>query len=120
MEQMVFPMARNSDPMTSHQAAEAHVPKLSERRRQTLSCVADFEGMTSGELARAFYHKYGKKRERPEGLPIRTCVETPHKRLPELEALGLVFRSGGDRHCKDSGQPALEWYTTIAGREELE
>ena len=104
----LFPMARNTDPKTSHDAAEQHAPKLSERRKQTLILVFNYPARTSGELARLFYQRYG------DTIPLRVCAETAHKRLPELEKLGLVER-GKERICSDSGYKSVTWYTTLEG-----
>ena len=98
----LFPMARASDPATSHIAAAQHKEKLSERRAQVLMLVEWFPGRTSGELSR-------KMLERFPGLPMRTCAETPHKRLPELEKMGMVIR-GTPRDCADSGHLCETWW----------
>jgi hypothetical protein len=92
--------ARKTDPVSSHIGSRN--TKLSRRRQQVLDLVKANRGSTSGELSRHMLRRY------PD-LPIRTCAETPHKRLPELESLGLV-RRGGMRKCKDSGNQALTWW----------
>ena len=94
-----YRLARKTDPVSSHIGARN---KLSGRRQQVLDLVKAHPGATSGELSRHMLRRY------PD-LPIRTCAETPHKRLPELESLGLV-RRGGMRKCKDSGNQALTWW----------
>lgn len=93
-------IARLSDPATSHVAAIRHQASLSERRAQVLFLVRKFPGLTSGELSRRMYEEFS--------LPLRTCAETPHKRLPELEESGHVKR-GRARKCKDSGYEAATW-----------
>jgi hypothetical protein len=97
----VFPMARKSDPETSHLAAEQHVHKLSNRRWQVYTLVHQHPGRTSGELSRLFFDNHD--------VSIRTAAETPHKRLPELESLGYVVR-GERRRCADSGYQAYVWF----------
>jgi hypothetical protein len=98
----LFSMARASDPSTSHAAAVEHrADKLSERRAQVYQVVRLFPGSTQGELARRMYQQFGN-------LPIATCCATPHKRLPELEKLGLVKR-GKERVCEDSGYMSATW-----------
>ena len=92
--------ARRTDPVSSHLGARNE--KLSRRRQQVLDLVKANRGSTSGELSRNMLQRH------PD-LPIRTCAETPHKRLPELESLGLVKR-GTMRKCKDSGNQALTWW----------
>ncbi len=97
-----FPMARRTDPVTSHLAAAIHtIDKLSERRQQVYYLVLANPRSTSGELSRLMHKQY------PD-LSIRTAVETPHKRLPELEKLGLIERSE-TRKCKDSNYQAITW-----------
>lgn len=107
-----FPMARTHDPETSHQAAEQHRPRLSLRRRQILILVKGLPDATSGELSVKMYSTWGKEGKFPiyreKSLSLRTCAETPHKRLSELEKLGLVYRSG-KRKCRDSGYEAVTW-----------
>ena len=103
-----LPMARKTDPDTSHEAADKHEGVLSERRLQVLSLVKAYPGATSGELARLMFSKLGGS------LSIRSCVETPHKRLPELLRLGYV-RMGAKRECGDSGYTATTWYSTPKG-----
>ena len=92
--------ARRTDPVSSHLGARNE--KLSRRRQQVLDLVKANRGSTSGELSRNMLQRH------PD-LPIRTCAEPPHKRLPELESLGLVKR-GTMRKCKDSGNQALTWW----------
>ena len=103
----LFPMSRTSDPETSKRAADQHVMRLSERRAQVLHVLTYYPGSTSGELGRAFLSAY------PE-LGIRCAAETPHKRLPELEKMGLVRRHG-TKQCSDSGNEAAAWYMTGKG-----
>ena len=97
----LFPMARSSDPATSHEGAVQHREKLSERREQVLQLVVNHPGATQGELARQMLKRYN--------LPINVCAATPHKRLPELEKLGLVKR-GEPRKCRDSGYNNATWW----------
>lgn len=98
-----FPMARNTDPKTSHDAAEHHrQTNLGKRRNQTLDLVKSSQGNTAGEYGRQFFETH------PE-LPIRVAAQTPQKRLPELEKLGLV-RRGEPRICRDSGRNCATWW----------
>ena len=100
--------SRNSDPKTSKKAERAHtLGKRAIRARQVLNLVIKYPNSTSGELSRRMYGEY------PE-LPIRTAVETAHKRLPDLEHFGLVER-GADRKCSDSGLECVTWHATAAG-----
>ena len=105
-----FPMARATDPDTSHEAAERQRPKLSERRAQVLGLVAEWPLLTSTELGRKFYEHYGDR------LPIGVCASTPNKRLPELEKMGFVERGVELRECTDTGYRCHTWILTAAGR----
>jgi hypothetical protein len=107
-------MYRTTDPITSRLAAEHHIAtNLSERRLQVMIVLTENPGSTSGELSRRFYEKYGGT------LPIRTCVETAHKRLPELESLGMCVR-GAPRKCLDGATIAITWWPIGGGYEEKE
>ena len=98
-------MARAQDPNTSHAAALTHTgTKLSERRKQVYDLVGAHPGKTSGELGRLMFAAH------PD-LPMRVSAETPHKRLPELEKLGLIER-GERRKCSDSGYECETWNLT--------
>jgi hypothetical protein len=106
------PIARNTDPGTSHAAEEVHtLGKRAERARQVLDLIGRYPGHTTGELSRLMYSEY------PE-LPFRTSAETPHKRAADLLQKGMV-RQGPKRKCRDSGYEALTWYITDAGIREL-
>ena len=87
---------------TSYQAWVQHQPKVSERRGQVLWIVQENPGLTSGEMARSFHQAFPT-------LSIRVAVETPHKRLPELEKMGMVVR-GAQRICRDSGYLGDTWW----------
>jgi hypothetical protein len=43
------------------------------------------------------------------GVPPQIAYETPHKRLPELEEINLVFRSGYEVD-KATGRQSAKWY----------
>jgi hypothetical protein len=98
-------LRRNTDPVSSHLAAEKYAPKLSERRQQVLTLVKMSPGLTCDEYSRLMVIQY------PE-LPLRIAISTPQKRLSELESLGLV-RKGLLRECKDSGNLVLTWYPVL-------
>lgn len=102
-----YPMARNTDPETSHQATRGY--NLSERRLQVLQILGDHPGLTAGEISRYFYRRHVR-------LGIRCAAETPHKRLPELETMDLVLRCA-PRRCRDSGKLATTWALTARGLE---
>ena len=78
------PIARISDPTSSHEAARA-ITESGERRRQSeqvLAAVRDFPGKTSLELS----------------TKVRLDRYAVARRLPELEAVGLIQR-GRIRPC---------------------
>ena len=108
MRSNVIPMARKTDPETSHQAAHDHLPKLSERRQQVYDLVCKYRGYTSGELSRRFFTEYQSS--------MSVAAATPHKRLPELETLGYV-QKGPTRTCRDSGYKAHTWWPVLRQRE---
>jgi hypothetical protein len=111
-EPISFPMARNSDPETSHLAAETHQQKLSKRREQVLFLVWANNGLTAAELARVLVEENIKDK----GNSLHSLVETPHKRLPELEKLDLVIKSSEPRKCTESGYLAHTWWLTGKGQ----
>ena len=98
-------LSRNSDPLTSHLAADRYESKLPERQQQVLGLVANYPGKTAGELARKMIETYTK-------LPVHIAAATPHKRLPELERRNLVMRCPA-RKCGDSGELAATWVVAL-------
>jgi hypothetical protein len=106
------PIARNTDPHTSHMAAKEHSKnKRGQRRMQVLDLLMRNPGSTSGELGQEMYIAH-------PGLGGRICFETPHKRLPDLASLGWAAKSG-TRECRDSGRECFTWFITEAGRKQL-
>ncbi len=94
-----IPVARTSDPDTSHEAAEA-VTRDGSRHRQlvaVLEAVQKAPGLTSAELAR-------------DARLDRYIVA---RRLPELEKLGKVKR-GAAKLCSASPKPGLKAITWTA------
>lgn len=90
------PIARASDPLSSHLAAE-HVTKTGARahqQNQAAEAVKQFPGLTSFELA------------------MKTGIDryTLARRLPECETAGRV-RKGEQRPCKVTGRLAMTWWT---------
>jgi len=104
------PIARNSDPSTSHEAA-AHVRASglhTRQTRETLEALAawehrfDFAPPTSFELAAGDYQK-----------------RLQHaRRLADLRELGLVAVQD-QRRCAVTGRTAQTWVVTQAGWEAL-
>lgn len=87
------PIARLTDPETSHLSAE-EITKSGERARQqhaVLVLVKKYPSHTSMELSRS-------------GIDRHTIA----RRLPELESAGLVCR-GQRRCCGVTGKMALTW-----------
>ena len=87
--------ARNTDPSTSHAAAE-HVTVSGKRAAQqaiTAKAVEQYPGLTSLELSR---------RARVDRYMLA-------RRLPEVEETGQV-RRGQERRCSVSGRLALTWW----------
>lgn len=89
------PAARNSDPVTSHQAAD-HITRSGKRgqqQAQAIAAVKAFPGLTSFELA------------------MRTDIDryVMARRLPECVTAGAV-RKGPARTCSITGRQALTWW----------
>lgn len=88
-------MARTTDPVTSHLAAEqvtaSGVAKA--QRELCLAAVKELPGSTSAELAAA----------------IDCERHIPARRLPELRDKGLV-KNGAIRVCRITGSQCLTWW----------
>lgn len=87
------PLARHTDPATSHDAGEAIRPKLPRQHTLLLSEMVRFgdRPRTASEIEQA--------------AEVHVC---PHKRLPEMERLGLVVR-WLPRRCTVTGVRATTW-----------
>ena len=105
------PASRNTDPATSHQAEKQFtiLGQRATRCRQVLGLICINPGATTGELARLMHLAY------PD-MPIASAVESPHKRVKDLESKGLVRRYGA-RVCRDTGRERLTWHATQLGQE---
>lgn len=88
------PRSRNTDPSSSHEAAERQRKgKANTDALAVLACVKTMPGSTSAELS-AFY-----------GLDRHMVA----RRLPDLEERQLVKR-GEIRKCKAHGTSAVTWW----------
>src|SRR6185369_5161507 len=87
------PLARASDPATSHEAAAKMSAHLGEAQAWALCVLRANPGKTSTEL--------DKIAQTPRG-DVR-------KRLPELERAGLAYRDG-TRVCEVTGFRAAIWW----------
>ena len=85
------PRARNTDPATSHLAAERIRPKLRAQQQAVLDALAKWPGSTAVELAKV------------SGLD-RYLVS---RRLPEL--VPVHVRRGKPRVCTVAGTPQTTW-----------
>ncbi len=88
------PLARHSDPDTSHEAADLIKPSLNRLRAWAVSCVLATPGLTARELSE------------------RHCPGDPKRidrRLGECERLGTV-RRGEPRACTVGGRRAATWW----------
>ncbi len=87
------PIARNTDPATSHKAADEITKsgKRATQQNQILEALATFQNCTSAELAQHM------------GLD-RYIVA---RRLPELRPKHVL--SGNARKCKVTGKSAMTW-----------
>lgn len=101
-EPLWAPIARNSDPTTSHAAAEHAALKAGTNRAIALRALAEAgsQGLTDFELAR-----------------VTSIQQTSiGKRRGELARIGLV-ESAGITRPSPSGSPAIVWRITAKGRE---
>lgn len=90
------PIARHSDPDTSHAAAK-HITRSGQRDTQAallLTAVLRIPGGTSAEYGAVVLDRYA-------------CA----RRLPELEKLSMV-RRGPKRICRATGSEAITWIPT--------
>ena len=86
------PRARNTDPDTSHQAAESMADEAESQRRRILACLRYYGAMTADAL--------------DEVLELR--LTSAGRRLPELEEADLVTLTGGKALTR-SGRQARLW-----------
>ena len=95
--------ARNSDPATSHEAADKieRKGKADTHRALCLMAVRSIPGMTCYEI--------------DEFLGLR---EVGHRRLPELREEGWVV-NGEARKCRISGNNCMTWYLAPTRQLEL-
>jgi hypothetical protein len=94
------PVARDSDPVSSHLAAKEITGngKRASQQRIALDAVLDHQGCTSLELS-------------------QTCALDRYqlaRRLPELEEYGLVEK-GPIRPCSIGKRPAVTWFLIYCG-----
>lgn len=89
--------ARQSDPITSHLAAERveSTGNATHQRGIVLSYVQRHSGQTSAEIA--------------NGLNVPRHM--PARRLPELRKAGMI-RNGEKRLCSVAGTLAMTWEST--------
>lgn len=89
------PVARNSDPGTSHEAARRIRPARATQQREILAGCQAHPGHTSAELAAIL------------GMDRYTVA----RRLPELRSARLVA-NGDARICTATGSRAMIWLPT--------
>lgn len=94
MMRIATPAARNTDPITSHIAAEEHTAsgKRSHQQAQCAAAVRAHPGHTSFELA----------------MLTRLDRYMLARRLPECELAGTVRRDD-PKHCDVTGRLAITW-----------
>lgn len=92
---MTKKLARSTDPVTSHEAAEEHVEsgRNNSQRRIVLEILQIIDGSTSDELAQA----------------MKISRYIPARRLPELERASLVKR-GEPRKSSVTGRRGVTWW----------
>lgn len=90
------PLARNTDPATSHLAAQEVREQLAGLRLRTYEFVRNHKG----KIARELTTLAGDKDAR-----------TINRRLNELEKAGLIYR-GEERRCEITGRLCATWWPT--------
>jgi len=93
------PIARSTDPRTSHEAA-ASLGKRADQQRYVLDCVKRTPFRTSAELARDATFSKPQEFQHYRYLFAR--------RLPELRDAGYLM-NGRVRPCTVTGKSALTW-----------
>ena len=96
-----FAKARNTDPVSSHIAADDVTPKLSKRRRAVLVALKENDGVSAKQLGAIMAQSYIQ------------AYEWPHKRIGELVEMGFV-----ERHLETGEKEMLCWIT-VKGLEYL-
>lgn len=85
MKGEVPPIARHSDPITSHKAAERIQPNITARQQQCLEVLRDFgQPMTSNELAKACCDRFCSDL-RFDPLQFAKKLESFRKRADEIK-----------------------------------
>jgi len=99
------PIARNSDPETSHEAADEYTETGDREKdmRRMQRMVRNNPGLTAAEYSVLLYSF---------GMDFYKAAHLPHKRLADLEVAGLVEK-GEPRRCSKTGRRVHTWY--IAG-----
>ena len=114
MQDDLFAHARNTDPETSHEAAES-IDNLTERQTAVLVILEEFGGqLADHELVRQ-YEKHGSWYSVPKQTP-----QSIRSRRSELVKRGLVDHWPGNFVKTESGRRARVWAVTDAGREALQ
>lgn len=104
-------LARKRGPETSKLAADAIAPKLGPLQRADLKLVIANPGSTQAELAMIEYEDLESRGAATSYYDSRRIG----RRLPELEALGLVKRLPA-QECSVTRRPAHEWAPTEKGK----
>lgn len=93
----VFPAARASDPVTSHQAAATVAPKLGKIQREVLEAFRTRGAMTARKAERLCeFEQYG--------------FSTVRKRISELARMGYLVEAGIDRSGRS---PAIVYVDVV-------
>jgi len=99
------PLARNTDPATSHLAAQEieSEGKLAGLRRRAFELVRNNKGKIARELSE---------------IAGDSDARTINRRLGEVEKAGLIYR-GKERRCKVTGRMCATWWPTIPKKGDL-
>ncbi len=95
------PIARNTDPVTSHLAAKDITASgvRSEQQRQVLELVRRYPHYTSRELSQTPFNQQHYKLDRWDIA----------RRLPELREANLIQMDEGKRPCNITRKAAMTW-----------
>ena len=108
------PIARSSDPITSHKAAaEFTASGRSEQCLQVLKLLSRYSNCTAKELSVYMW------RDTDFRVAFHTAADAPRKRLNDLKNAGFA-ETGDGRKCTQGGKKAQTWHITPAGIRELE
>ncbi len=120
-DQLAFPLARRSDPDTSHQAANLKQHTLGKDQQDVLDLIRRHPARTATELGAILREEtiMALAREHADetvahfatilaDINVNRLYQLPNKRTPELHRLGLI-EVLEERACEITGRQARTW-----------